>query len=143
MFDFLKDVVVWVSGQTGVTESIVSWTGGAVIIPLFSWIALKIDFAKHEKAIDALINAWKKSSYVAVYGFAQKINDKILLVPGLGFVWEKWLEPFFIKMISGLSRLIVRFIMGIANLITEAVLAFSSGLNSRGESIVKDFTGKK
>ena len=137
MFDFVTSIVVWISGQTGLTETAVGWISSAVIVPLFSWIALKIDFAGKEKAIDDLFAGWKKTSYVAIYGFAQRLNDKILLVPGLGYLWEQWLEPFFIKMISGLGRLAVRVIMGIANLITEWVLAFSSGLNSRGESLVK------
>jgi len=134
--DFLKDVVVWISGQTGLTENVVGWIMGAMV-PIFSAIAMKLDFAGKEKLIDDLFSGWKKSAYVFIYGKAQWANDQILKVPGLGWFWENILEPFFLKMISGAIRLVVRFLLGLANLVAEIPLAISAGFNSRGENLVE------
>jgi hypothetical protein len=137
MFDFLTGIAIWISGQTGLTETTVSWIM-ASLIPLFSWIALKVDFAGKEKWIDDSFIEWKKSGYVFVYGWCQWANDMILKVPVLGWVWENFLEPFFLKMIAGIIRVVVRFIIGIANLIAELAMAIPAGFNSRGESLVDD-----
>jgi hypothetical protein len=135
--EFLTGIAIWIAGQTGLSENVVGWLM-ASLLPLFSWIALKVDFAGKEKAIDDLLAGWKQSGYVAIYGWCQMANDMILRVPLLGWAWENFLEPFFLKMVSGLLRLAVRILMGLANLITEYILAISSGFNSRGENLVEN-----
>ena len=109
-----QDVIVWVSGQTGISEIVLNWVGVTFVFPFLGWLTVKIDFADLEKAV-----------YVAVYGFGQKLNDQILLIKGLGWVWENWIEPFVIKMTAGIFRVIA-----------QIPLAFVAGLNSRGESLV-------
>ncbi len=111
----LGDVIGWVSTQTGLTDNVVSYIGAIVIIPILGWITKKLDWPK-----------WERACYVFFYGVAQKANDLIGGVPGLGYVWEKWLEPYFIKQFAGLFRVI-----------GQIPLAVAAGFNSRGESLVK------
>jgi hypothetical protein len=109
------DLLSWVAGQTGLTESVVGWIGGLVVTPAIGWALKELDWKAYERA-----------TYVTVYGIAQGLNDAILKVKGLGYAWENWFEPFFIKMIAGAFRVIA-----------QIPLAFVAGLNSRGESLVK------
>jgi len=109
----IGDVVGWVSNQTGLTDKAVSYIGGLIILPILGFITKKLDWAK-----------WERAVYVGVYGFSQKVNDAIVSVPILGMVWEKWLEPYFIKLVAGLFRVI-----------GQIPLATAAGFNSRGESL--------
>ena len=115
MFDFVTSIVVWISGQTGLTETAVGYLGSLIVIPVLGWITLKLDWSE-----------WEKSTYVFFYGISQKTNDAIVSIPVLGFVWEKWLEPYFIKQLAGLFRVI-----------GQIPFAIAAGFNSRGESLVK------
>lgn len=110
----ITDAVGWVANQTGLTGDLVGWIGAIVVLPALGWLTKKINFTIYERAV-----------YVGVYGFAQALNDLILDVKFLGVIWEKFLEPFFIKMIGGIFRIVA-----------QIPLAFIAGLNSRGESLV-------
>jgi len=114
MFDFMKDAVLWISGQTGLTESVVGYVGTIIVVPILGWITKALDWAELER-----------KTYVFFYGISQKANDLIVGVPGLGYAWEKWLEPYFIKQVAGLFRVIAQIPMAIA-----------AGFNSRNESLV-------
>ena len=110
-----QDIIVWISGQTGLTETLVAWIGSAIIVPFLGWLTIKLDWAEMEKAC-----------YVFFYSWSQKVNDLIVSVPYLGTAWETWFEPYFIKQIAGLFRVIAQIPMAIA-----------AGFNSRHESLVK------
>jgi len=111
----LQDIIVWVSGQTGLTETIVGWVGSAIVVPFLGWLTIKLDWSEMEKAC-----------YVFFYGIAQKVNDWIVAIPYMGYAWEKWFEPYFIKQIAGAFRVIAQIPM-----------AITAGFNSRHESLVK------
>lgn len=111
----LSSVLEWISAQTGLTDQVVGWIGTFIVLPVLGWITKNIDWQKAERLV-----------YTKVYDFAQALNDKILTVKGLGYAWENWIEPFVIKAVAGLFRVI-----------GQIPLAFVAGLNSRGESLVK------
>jgi hypothetical protein len=111
----MSDLLIWLSAQTGITETALAWIGSTVIFPFLGWLMKEIEWKEYERAV-----------YVAVYAFGQGVNDAILKVKGLGYVWENWLEPFVIKFIAGIFRVIAQIPM-----------AFTAGLNSRGESLVE------
>ena len=48
MFDFMKDDVLWVSGQTGLTESVVGYVGTIIVVPILGWITKALDWAELE-----------------------------------------------------------------------------------------------
>lgn len=122
MFELLKNATLWISGQTGLTTELVTIIETMVVIPLLGALTKKIDWAKYEKTV-----------YVKFYGWAQSANDAILKVIAVGYVWEKWLEPYFIKHLAGAFRVIAQIPM-----------AVTAGLNSRGESLVETVeTGRK
>ena len=142
MFDIFTDVLLWVSGKTGLTAQLIAIIGSLIVLPILTWITKKADFVKYEKWIDILIEKLNKVVYVAVYGGAQAVNDWIIKIPLLGFMWEKWFEPYVIKLVSSLCRLLVRFVMGLAGIISQIALAIAAGFNSRGESLVDKVEGK-
>lgn len=110
----LQDLIIWVSGQTGLTESMVAWIGSSLVIPFLGWLSIKLDWSE-----------WEKACYVFFYGWAQKFNDLVVSVPYLGYAWEKWFEPYCIKQLAGAFRVIAQIPMAIA-----------AGFNSRHESLV-------
>lgn len=112
--DFLKDMVFWVSAQTGITELMVGWIGTLIVLPMLGWLTKKIHW-----------DVWEKTVYVSFYGWAQWTNDQFLRVPFLGMAWEKWFEPYFIKQLTGAFRVI-----------GQIPFAIVAGLNSRNESLV-------
>jgi len=112
----MKDIIVWIAGQTGLTEQIVSLIGSFIILPVLAVITKKLDWSKFERA-----------TYVFFYGVSQKANDFIVKIPYLGFVWEKWFENYFLKVVAGLFRVI-----------GQIPLAIAAGFNSRNESLVGD-----
>mgnify|MGYP003973256469 FL=1 len=109
------DLIAWVAAQTGFTEKVLNYIGTIVVLPAIGWALKELDWKTYERA-----------TYVTVYGIAQGLNDAILKVKGLGYAWENWFEPFVIKFIGGIFRVIA-----------QIPLAFVAGLNSRGESLVK------
>lgn len=111
-----EGLIKFLADKTGLTDQVIALIGSAIVLPVLGALTRKIEFAK-----------WEKGVYVTFYNWAQVTNDAILKIPVLGFVWEKWLEPYFIKMLSGLFRIIAQIPM-----------AISAGLNSRGESLVRD-----
>ena len=67
MFDFpiglLTDILLWISGKTGLTAQVVGIIGTLIVLPVLGWITKKVDFAGYEKALDKLLEAWDNDLY--------------------------------------------------------------------------------
>lgn len=138
MFDLIKEITLWIAGKTGLTHELVQLISTLIVLPVLTFLTNKMDFVKMEKSIAETVENWKKLVYVFVYAKAQAFNDLFLKIPALGFIWEKWLEPWVIKIVASLIRILVRLVIGIVEIIKEIPLAIASGLNSRGESLVEE-----
>lgn len=112
-----EGLIKWLANQTGLTEELWTWIGTAVILPALGGLMVKTPWDK-----------WEKFIYTFFYNGAKRLNIMILGLPlYIGIAWEKFLEPFVIKWITGLFRILA-----------VIPIAIAAGFNSEGESLAGD-----
>lgn len=112
----LKELIELIANGTGLTESLVAWIGTAIVLPFLGGLLTKTPWDK-----------WEKIIYTFFFKAAKKFNLFILGLPlYIGVAWERFIEPFVIKWITGLFRIIA-----------VIPIAIAAGFNSEGESLAK------